>query len=111
MTTTGPTLTLNVFRTQVAAVSPRGRESVTLLNTGRTDTQLGGWRLRDRVGKVLVLPTYTLAPGQKVKIFTGHGRPAPHTLHLGRRVNMWYATHDTVHLYDPSGSPIATLRY
>ncbi len=111
VTTTGPTLTLNVFRTQVAAVSPRGRESVTLLNTGRIATQIGGWRLRDRVGKVIVLPSYSLPPGQKVRIFTGYGPPRPHTLHLDRRVNMWFATHDTVRLYDDRGSPIATRRY
>ncbi len=111
VTTTGPTLTLSVFRTHVAGVFPRGRESLTLQNTGRTVTQIGGWRLRDRVGKVLVLPSYSLAPGRSVRIFTGYGPPRPHTLHLDRPINMWFATHDTVHLYDDRGSPIATRRY
>ena len=111
VTTTGPTLELSVFQAQVVRVSPRGRESVTLENTGRIDTQIGGWRLRDRSGKVLVLPSFSLAPGERVRIFTGHGRPGPHALFLGRRVNMWWATHETVHLYDDRGSPVASLRY
>ncbi len=111
VTTTGPSLELSVFRAHVVKVSPRGRESVTLENSGRIATQIGGWRLRDRAGKVLVLPSYRLAPGERVRIFTGHGRPRPHALFLGRRFDMWWPTHDTVHVYDDRGSPIASLRY
>ena len=111
VTTTGPALGLSVFQARVVTVSPRGRESVTLENTGRIVTQIGGWRLRDRSGKVLVLPSFSLAPGERVRIFTGHGRPGPHALFLGRRATMWWATHDTARLYDDRGSPIASLRY
>ncbi len=110
-TTSGPTLQLAVYRADVGGVSPRGREFVTLDNTGRVGIQIGGWRLRDRSGKVLVLPEFSLASGKFVKVYTGKGKATLHALFLGKNVNMWFATHDTVHLYDGRGSPIATLRY
>ena len=111
VTTAGPTFTLGVFRAEVRSVSPRGRESVTLANTGRIATQLRGWRLRDRAGKVLVLPSYSLAPGATVRIFTGTGRARPRTLFLGRHVDLWFHSHDTVHVYDARGTSVDTLRY
>ena len=111
VTTHGATLTLGVFQVGVTKVSPRGREFVTLANTGSIATEIGGWRLRDRSGKVLVLPSHVLAPGAKVKVFTGKGRRRPHALFLGRHVDMWWAIHDTVHLYDGRGTPVGILRY
>jgi hypothetical protein len=110
-TTAGSALELRVFRADVVKVSPKGLESVTLENTGKVDTEIGGWRLRDRVGKVLVLPGFNLGVGDRVRIFTGKGHPAAHRLFLGKAVDMWHPRHDTVHLYDGRGSPIASLRY
>ena len=89
----------------------RALESVTLENTGKVDTEIGGWRLRDRVGKVLVLPGFSLGVGDRVRIFTGKGHSTAHRLFLGKGVDMWHPRHDTVHLYDGRGSPIASLRY
>ena len=84
---------------------------MTLANTGRITTQLSGWRLRDRAGKVLVLPGYALAPGATVRIFTGTGKRRPHALFLGRHVDLWFHSHDTVHVYDARGTSVDTLRY
>jgi len=60
---------------------------------------------------VLVLPGFTLSAGEKVRIFTGRGHARAHALFLGRRVDMWFASHDTVHLYDDRGARISSLRY
>jgi hypothetical protein len=95
----------------VVKVSPRGREFVTLENTGKVPTQIGGWRLRDNVGKVLLLPEFNLNAGARVRIYTGKGHSTRLALFLGRRADMWHAQHDTVRLYDPRGSAIDTLRY
>jgi len=110
-TTSGPTLTLSVFRVEVAKVSPRGREFVTLENPGKVAVQIGGWRLRDSVGKVLVLPEFTLIKGATVRIYTGKGHSTRFALFLGRRADMWHPTHDIIRLYDVRGSAIDTLRY
>jgi Ca2+-binding RTX toxin-like protein len=110
-TTSGPPLALSVFRAAVVKVSPRGREFVTLENTGKVPTQIGGWRLRDNVGKVLLLPEFNLNAGARVRIYTGKGHSTRLALFLGRRADMWHAQHDTVRLYDPRGSAIDTLRY
>ena len=109
--TTGPTLKLTVFQVEVARVSPRGLEFVTLLNTGRAATQIGGWTLRDRIGRVLVLPDFILRPGAGVRMYTGKGHSTTHALFLGKRTDVWHARHDTVHLYDARGSAIDSLRY
>jgi fibronectin type III domain protein/lamin tail-like protein len=109
--TSGPSLVLRVFRVDVTRVSPRGREYVTLQNTGRVATQIGGWRLRNRVGRVLVLPKLTLAAGAKVKVYTGKGHSTRRALFLGRGGEMWFPGHDTVRLYDAQGSPLDKLRY
>ena len=58
---------------------------MTLLNTGRADTQIGGWRLRDRIGRVLVLPKFGLRAGASVKVYTGKGRSTSHALFLNKR--------------------------
>jgi Ca2+-binding RTX toxin-like protein len=110
-TTAGAPLALQIFRAEVVRVSPRGREFVTLDNTGKVPTDIAGWRLRDRVGKVLVLPDFTLAVGARVKVFTGKGKNTPHALFLGRHTDMWHAHHDTAQLFDAHGSRIDTLRY
>ena len=109
--TTGPTLKLTVFQVKVHKVSPRGSEFVTLLNTGRADTPIGGWRLRDRIGRVLVLPKFSLRAGASVKVYTGKGRSTSHALFLNKRTDQWHAIHDTARLYDARGSAIDSLRY
>jgi len=109
--TTGPDLRLRVFRAEVVKVSPRGREFVTLANTGRVAAQIGGWKLRDSVGKVLDLPTFSLPSGATVKVFTGRGHTTRHALFLGKSVDLWHPRHDTAQLYDAHGSRIDTLRY
>jgi hypothetical protein len=84
---------------------------VSVKNTGKIVAQLKGFRLRDRSGKSLKLPRYGLAPGATVKVFTGSGARARHRLFLGRRADIWGATHDAARLYDRSEAKIATLRY
>jgi Ca2+-binding RTX toxin-like protein len=107
----GPSLTLAVFRVDVPRVSPRGREFVIVQNTGRTVAQIGGWRLRDRIGKVLVLPDFSLAAGARIRVYTGKGLSTRHALFLGKGYDMWFAHHDTVHLYDARGWTLDSLRY
>lgn len=50
------------------------QEFVRLVNTGDTRRNLGGWRVRDRVGHVFVIPDgFRLGPGRVVRIHTGKG--------------------------------------
>jgi hypothetical protein len=107
---TGPTHTLGVFRARVASVSPAGKEYVAVRNSGAIAVQLGGWRLRDRSGRSVRLPSFACAPGTVVKVFTGSGRSTAHRVYLGRHADLW-AAHDTVRLLDRAGAAVAKLRY
>ncbi len=108
--TSGPIRTLAVFAAKVVAVSPKGREFVSVRNTGTVLLPLVGMRLQDVSGQSLILPSRALKPGETLRVFTGSGRPAAGRLFLGRRANVWGA-HDTARLVDRSGTAVASLRY
>lgn len=102
----------SVVRLKVKRVSPRGREFVVLKNTGQVAVDLAGYRLRDRVGHRLVLPSYELDPGAKVKVYTGRGTSKVGKLFVGKRAsfNIWNKS-DTAKLYGSDRRWLSQLRY
>jgi hypothetical protein len=44
-------------------------------------------------------------------VYTGKGHSTRQELFLNKRVDVWHAIHDTVHLFDARGSGIDSLRY
>ncbi|MGH3938951.1 MAG: DUF2278 family protein [Pseudonocardiaceae bacterium] len=70
--TPGPTEPDHVVRIVAALVNPVGpapeRETVTLLNTGAQDLDLGGWALLDRLKQRMPLDPSTLPAGEATRI-------------------------------------------
>ncbi len=111
---TGPSTaeSASVVRLKVKRVSPRGNEFVVLKNTGQVAVDLAGYRLRDRAGHRLTLPSYQLDPGAKVKVYTGRGTSKVGKLYVGKRasVNIWNKS-DTAKLYGSDRRWLSQLRY
>ncbi len=97
---------------RVRRVSPAGREYVVIKNVGTAPVDLAGYTLRDRAGHKLRLTSYQLAPGSKVKVFTGKGRAVAGKLFVGKRASrdVWGSS-DTAKLHGPRGVRLDRLRY
>lgn len=86
-------------------------EVVAITNTGDSELDLGGWKLRDRsAAKPYVFASGTLvAPGASVHVRSGPGaaKPAPGEL-AWKTANVWNNRGDTAYLEDPAGTLISS---
>jgi hypothetical protein len=86
-------------------------EVVSITNTGDSELDLGGWKLRDRsTAKPYVFASGTLlAPGALVHVRSGPGaaKPAPGEL-AWKTANVWNNRGDTAYLEDPGGTVISS---
>ena len=94
----------------VTKVSPAGSEYVSVKNVGKVTVNLKGWKLRDKSGHLLTLPSYSLKPGATVKVYTGRSKLGAGKLVLGKKADVW-GTHDTVKVFDSQGVRKAVMRY
>ena len=89
-------------------------EFVELENFG-PPVNLDGWTLSDAAGNSYTLPYVTLAPGYRVRVWTGAGPdfvgPTIADFHAGLDSEMWSDHGDTVTLRDPYGNVITQYRY
>ena len=96
---------------KIAKVSPLAAEYATVKNTGTVAVSLKGWKLADKAGHVLKLPSFTLKPGATVKIYTGKGTSTATKLYLAKQLDVWGGKHDTAKLFNAKGVRVALLRY
>ena len=84
-------------------------EYVEIRNTGTTAIQLEGWLLRDdSANNRLVLPPYSLPPGDTVRVYSRGGRPqnAPDNhIEATNRSSIWNTGGDTARLFAPGTAP------
>lgn len=89
-------------------------EFVELENYG-PPVNLDGWTLSDAVGNTYTLPYITLAPGYRVRVWTGAGPdfvgPTIADFHAGLGGEMWGDYGDTLTLRDPYGNVVTQYRY
>lgn len=86
-------------------------EVVGITNTGDSELDLGGWKLRDRsAAKPYVFPSRTVvAPGGSVHVRSGPGAAKPATGELvWKTANAWNNRGDTAYLEDPAGTLISS---
>jgi Lamin Tail Domain len=115
---TGPTVnatrsaakTLSVYSASITKVKASGAEYVVVKNTGKVSISLSGMKLKDKAGKSLTLPRFTLAPGKSVSVFTGKGKSTTKLVHVGAKVDAW-STHDITKLIDSRGALVSQKKY
>jgi len=81
-------------------------EYVTIQNSGSENADLTGWRLVDAASHTFTFPSFTLAPGSTVTVYTGSGTNTQTSLYWGSSSPIWNNDHDTAYLYDSSGELI-----
>ena len=82
-------------------------EFVQLVNYGRMEQNLGGWKIEDGDGHRFTFPAnYNLAPGGMIRIFTNTG-----DLSFDSASAIWNNDGDTCFLYGSTGSLVETYSY
>lgn len=107
---TSATVTYTAYRVAIASISAAGEYAV-LKNTGSTPVNLSGWLIDAGAStERFRLPSYALAAGRSVRVYTGHGTNAAGALYLRRAGGIW-AARDVGRLYDPRGALSSRLAY
>ncbi len=96
--------------------NPAGRdvdgEYVLVRNDGLTTAELTGWTLRDGGARhSFVFPSFTLAPGAEVRIWTRFGANDGANLYWGNRGAIWNNEGDSATLSDAAGVVVGRYSY
>ncbi|MFD1646066.1 lamin tail domain-containing protein [Haloarchaeobius litoreus] len=87
-------------------------EYVTLTNTGESTLDLSMWQIKDIADHTYTIPrSVTLAPGESVTLYTGHGTDTDTELYWGRDAPVWNNNGDTVFVFDTDGELVAEHTY
>ena len=97
-------------------VVPRSEadEYVQILNTGDSPVQLEGWRLRDIAdgSPSFTFPSYTLSPGQRIRVYTNELHPEWGGFSFRRGSAIWNNRNpDVAGLFDPGGREVSRKSY
>ena len=95
--------------------NPEGRdvagEYVLIRNLGATPVSMTGWTLHDEARNTFVFPTFSLAPGASVRVWTGSGTNTAGDLYWGRGVAVWNNVGDRGYLRDRDGNLVHVYSY
>jgi hypothetical protein len=95
--------------------NPEGRdiagEHVVMQNQGDRPVAMTGWTLNDEAYNTFVFPTFSLAPGAAVRVWTGGGRDTATDLYWGRGVAVWNNIGDRAYLRDQEGRLVHVYSY
>lgn len=86
-------------------------EYVSLNNLGGTNATMTNWTLEDNANHVFTFPTFTLASGGSVKVWTGSGNNNGSNLYWGSGTAIWNNTGDTATLRLSNGQVVDTCTY
>ena len=89
-------------------------EHVVIRNTGECEIDLGGFVLADSAShphRFKFPPTFKLAPGAEVKVWTGKGQNDSGNLYWGRAKAVWNNEGDIAILKDSQGNEIERFIY
>jgi micrococcal nuclease len=88
-----------------------GDEYVVLENTGTDPLDLSGWTVTDEAGHRYAFGEFTLGPGDRVTLHTGHGSDTATSVYWGRSGAVWNNGGDTVTVRDVEGDVVAERSY
>jgi len=86
-------------------------EYVCFENRGSRAANMSGWHVRDEMSALYIFPAFSLAPGARVRLRSGHGSDTPTDLYWGRGQAVWNNDGDTVYLYDTAWNLIDRYSY
>lgn len=86
-------------------------EHVTIRNSSDSPVDLKGWMLRDNTKNSYTFPSFKLAPGAEVKVWTKKGSNNAGNLHWGRSRTAWSHEGGTAYLFDAKGTEVARYHY
>lgn len=86
-------------------------EYVRLDNLGGSNATLTDWTLRDDANHVFTFPSFTLAAGASVRVWTGSGSNNNSNLYWGSGAAIWNNAGDTATLRHSSGQVIDACTY
>lgn len=86
-------------------------EYLTFENTGESELDLGGWVLADAAGHRYTFPSVTLAPGERVTVYTGSGTDGDGELYWGADGAIWNNGGDTVLVTTDEGTVVVEEEY
>jgi hypothetical protein len=82
---------------------------VVICNHGSAGVRLTGWRLTDDGARhSYTFPTFKLAAGGTVTIYSGAGTNSSSRLYWGSDGAIWNNDGDCAHLYSPSGGTVSS---
>lgn len=90
--------------------NPNG-EYVVLENAGSTPVDLTGWTVADAAGHVYRFAGGTLAPGERITLYTGQGTDSATERYWGRSRAVWNNGGDAVVVRDDWGRTVARRSY
>ncbi|MDQ7030063.1 MAG: lamin tail domain-containing protein [Ardenticatenia bacterium] len=86
-------------------------EWVEIQNVGNRPVRLRGFTLSDASNKGFTFPDMVLAPGERLRVYTGSGTPSPGALYWGSPSPIWNNDGDTAYLRAPDGSLVDMYAY
>jgi endonuclease YncB( thermonuclease family) len=87
-------------------------EYAIIVNTGSAAANIGGWRLNaGDPGQDFVFPSFTLAPGQAVRVYTDEHHPDSGGFRFGSGKAIWNNKGDCGYLYDAGGAEVDQYCY
>ncbi|MBP8002988.1 MAG: lamin tail domain-containing protein [Chloroflexi bacterium] len=86
-------------------------EYVRFDNLGGSNATLTGWTLRDDANHVFTFPSFTLAVGASVRVWTGSGSNNNANLYWGSGAAIWNNAGDTATLRNSGGQVIDVCTY
>lgn len=92
---------------------PIEKEYVVLENQGGSSQNMANWQLADAAsgGKTYVFPTFSLAPGAQVNVWSKRGTDTATDLYWGRTLPVWNDSGDTAYLRNSSGQLVSSFSY
>ncbi len=103
----------NVRITHILYDPPAGtlEEYVRIQNAGGTAQNMTGWTLRDESAHIYTFPTFTLAPGGQVQVWTKSGANNATNLYWSSAQAVWNNGGDTAQLRNAGGTLISQCSY
>jgi phosphatidylserine/phosphatidylglycerophosphate/cardiolipin synthase-like enzyme len=86
-------------------------EYVVIANRSGAAVEMSGWTLSDLAGNTFSFPSFTLASGATVKVWTKSGTNDSANLYWGRTQAVWNNTGDTAILQDAQGNEVSRYSY
>lgn len=89
-------------------------EYVQIANLGTTPAALGGWRLQDVADgtPTFTFPTYTLAAGARIRVYTNQNHPQWGGFSFGRGTAIWDNQNpDAAALFNAQGTEVSRKSY